>query len=187
MGQSLQEPNISIPEPQDGVWRPEHFTSLCLFKHMTALLVVVLIGASMVIGDGVLTPAISGSLLNAQGNRMGTVPEPKGIKRTTAVEAEKLKLISEGCNPKADHVEGYIELFAKPKIYFATALALWGTDFYVKVEDDVHVNIGCMKSGPVLSQKRVRCNEPEYWQFGQWNDTQKNADMAYRRLWEKCR
>ncbi|TYH24991.1 hypothetical protein ES288_A03G133900v1 [Gossypium darwinii] len=31
---------------------------------------------------------------------MGTDPEPKGIKRTTAVEAEKLKLISEGCNPK---------------------------------------------------------------------------------------
>ena len=35
------------------------------------------------------------------GNRMGTVPESKGIMRTTAVEAEKLKLISEGCNLKA--------------------------------------------------------------------------------------
>ncbi|XWS69545.1 hypothetical protein CRYUN_Cryun04dG0187800 [Craigia yunnanensis] len=34
-------------------------------------------------------------------NRMGTVPESKGIMRTTAVEAEKLKLISEGCNLKA--------------------------------------------------------------------------------------
>ncbi|KAG4158684.1 hypothetical protein ERO13_D02G133501v2 [Gossypium hirsutum] len=42
---------------------------------------------------------------------MGTVPEPKGIKRTTAVEAEKLKLISEGCNPKANeekHVSKHI-------------------------------------------------------------------------------
>ncbi|MBA0828484.1 hypothetical protein Goarm_013156 [Gossypium armourianum] len=172
---------------------------------------------------------------------MGTVPEPKGIKRTTAVEAEKLKLISEGCNPKAqneekhvskhiigevfkthhaiqtldktilnlemelaaaraaqesllagsplstvtvtvtDHVEGYLELSAEPKIYFATALALWDADFYVKVDENVHVNIetlvrhrkkhrvliGCTKSGPVLSQKGVRCNEPEYWQFGE--------------------
>ena len=32
---------------------------------------------------------------------MGTVPESKGIMLTTAVEAEKLKLISEGCNLKA--------------------------------------------------------------------------------------
>lgn len=31
---------------------------------------------------------------------------------------------------------------AKPKIYFATALALWDADFYVKVDDDVDVNIG---------------------------------------------
>ncbi|TYH84003.1 hypothetical protein ES332_D02G169000v1 [Gossypium tomentosum] len=234
-------------------------------------------------------------------DRMGTVPEPKGIKRTTAVEAEKLKLISEGCNPKANeekhvskHIIGevfkthhaiqtldktilnlemelaaaraaqesllagsplstdanrakssrkrkrdsaratwmpqgekrnkledensiivlfvighsattvgildlaieaedkkhgdflrplgwYLELSAKPKIYFATALALWDADFYVKVDENVHVKyrtlvrhrkkhrvlIGCTKSGPVLSQKGVRCNEPEYWQFGE--------------------
>lgn len=31
---------------------------------------------------------------------------------------------------------------AKTKIYFATAVALWDADFYVKVDDDVHVNIG---------------------------------------------
>ena len=41
-----------------------------------------------------------------------------------------------------DHVEGYLELSAKTKIYFATAAALWDADFYVKVDDDVHVNIG---------------------------------------------
>lgn len=41
-----------------------------------------------------------------------------------------------------DHVEGYLELSAKTKIYFATAIALWDADFYVKVDDDVHVNIG---------------------------------------------
>lgn len=33
-------------------------------------------------------------------NRMWAVPESKGITRTTAVEAEKLKLVSEGCDPK---------------------------------------------------------------------------------------
>lgn len=31
---------------------------------------------------------------------------------------------------------------AKTKVYFATAVALWDADFYVKVDDDVHVNIG---------------------------------------------
>ena len=31
---------------------------------------------------------------------------------------------------------------AKTKSYFTTAVALWDADFYVKVDDDVHVNIG---------------------------------------------
>ncbi|RYQ97695.1 hypothetical protein Ahy_B08g093768 isoform C [Arachis hypogaea] len=84
-----------------------------------------------------------------------------------------------------DHVEGYLELSAKTKTYFATAVNLWDADFYIKVDDDVHVNIatlgetlvrhrskprvyiGCMKSGPVLSQKGVRYHEPEYWKFGE--------------------
>jgi hypothetical protein len=33
--------------------------------------------------------------------RMWTVPEHKGIARTTAMEAEELKLVLEGCDPKA--------------------------------------------------------------------------------------
>jgi len=55
----------------------------------------------------------------------------------------------------------------------------------VKVDDDVHINIatlgnilskhilkprvyiGCMKSGPVLSDKDVRYYEPEHWKFGE--------------------
>lgn len=41
-----------------------------------------------------------------------------------------------------NHVEGYLELSAKTKTYFATAVSLWDADFYVKVDDDVHVNIG---------------------------------------------
>ncbi|KAG5551698.1 hypothetical protein RHGRI_009944 [Rhododendron griersonianum] len=39
------------------------------------------------------------------------------------------------------HVEGYLELSGKTKKYFATAVALWDAEFYVKVDDDVHVNI----------------------------------------------
>ncbi|XP_022142101.1 probable beta-1,3-galactosyltransferase 2 isoform X2 [Momordica charantia] len=85
---------------------------------------------------------------------------------------------------RLNHVEGYLELSAKTKTYFATAVALWDAEFYVKVDDDVHVNlatlgttlaahrmkprvyIGCMKSGPVLSQKGVKYHEPEHWIFG---------------------
>lgn len=43
-----------------------------------------------------------------------------------------------------DHVEGYLELSAKTKTYFVTAVSLWDADFYVKVDDDVHVNIGML-------------------------------------------
>ncbi|CAK9158010.1 unnamed protein product [Ilex paraguariensis] len=99
-----------------------------------------------------------------------------------AIEAEDKK---HGDILRLDHVEGYLELSAKTKTYFATAVALWDAEFYVKVDDDVHVNIatlgetlarhrrkplvyiGCMKSGPVLAQKGVRYHEPEYWKFGE--------------------
>jgi hypothetical protein len=86
---------------------------------------------------------------------------------------------------RIDHVEGYLALSGKTKTYFATAVSLWDADFYVKVDDDVHVNIatlgqilsnhalkprvyiGCMKSGPVLTEKGVRYYEPEHWKFGE--------------------
>ncbi|XP_057974638.1 beta-1,3-galactosyltransferase 7 isoform X2 [Malania oleifera] len=86
---------------------------------------------------------------------------------------------------RLDHVEGYHELSAKTKVFFSTAVAKWDAEFYVKVDDDIHVNlgmlaatlsrhqskpriyIGCMKSGPVLSQKNVKYHEPEYWKFGE--------------------
>lgn len=45
-----------------------------------------------------------------------------------------------------DHVEGYHKLTAKTKKFFTTALALYDADFYVKVDDDVHINLGlCAK------------------------------------------
>uniref|UniRef100_A0A7N0TQL8 Hexosyltransferase n=1 Tax=Kalanchoe fedtschenkoi TaxID=63787 RepID=A0A7N0TQL8_KALFE len=86
---------------------------------------------------------------------------------------------------RLDHVEGYHELSAKTKTYLATAVTLWDAEFYVKVDDDVHVNlgtlgsmlvnyrskprvyIGCMKSGPVLSRKQYKYYEPEFWKFGE--------------------
>ncbi|KAK9271421.1 hypothetical protein L1049_027011 [Liquidambar formosana] len=86
---------------------------------------------------------------------------------------------------RLEHVEGYHELSAKTKIFFSTAVAKWDADFYIKVDDDVHVNlgmlaatlarhrskprvyIGCMKSGPVLAQKTVKYHEPESWKFGE--------------------
>ncbi|KAL3499116.1 hypothetical protein ACH5RR_041848 [Cinchona calisaya] len=86
---------------------------------------------------------------------------------------------------RLNHVEGYHELSSKTQIYFSTAVTKWDADFYIKVDDDVHVNlgmvgsslarhrskpriyIGCMKSGPVLAQKGVKYHEPEYWKFGE--------------------
>ncbi|KAL9437528.1 hypothetical protein AB3S75_023402 [Citrus x aurantiifolia] len=86
---------------------------------------------------------------------------------------------------RLNHVEGYHQLSTKTRLYFSTAISIWDADFYVKVDDDVHVNlgmlvnslanhkskpriyIGCMKSGPVLSQKGVKYHEPEYWKFGE--------------------
>ncbi|XP_020577553.1 probable beta-1,3-galactosyltransferase 2 isoform X2 [Phalaenopsis equestris] len=85
-----------------------------------------------------------------------------------AIEAEDMK---HGDFLRLDHVEGYLELSAKTKAYFVTAVSMWDAEFYVKVDDDIHVNIatlgstlarlrskprvyiGCMKSGPVLAQK----------------------------------
>lgn len=39
-----------------------------------------------------------------------------------------------------------MELSAKTKTFFTTAVALWDAEFYVKVDDDVHVNLGKHKS-----------------------------------------
>lgn len=39
-------------------------------------------------------------------------------------------------------MEAYLQLSAKTKTYFSTAVSLWDADFYVKVDDDVHVNLG---------------------------------------------
>ncbi|ONK80025.1 uncharacterized protein A4U43_C01F12980 [Asparagus officinalis] len=86
---------------------------------------------------------------------------------------------------RLNHIEGYHELSLKTRIYFSLAVAKWDADFYIKVDDDVHVNlatigsilarhrskprvyIGCMKSGQVLAKQGVKYHEPEYWKFGE--------------------
>lgn len=49
-----------------------------------------------------------------------------------------------------EHVEGYHELSAKTKVFFSTAVAIWDADFYVKVDDDVHVNLGAYLDCPIF-------------------------------------
>ncbi|XP_065861656.1 probable beta-1,3-galactosyltransferase 8 [Euphorbia lathyris] len=86
---------------------------------------------------------------------------------------------------RLEHVEGYHELSTKTRLYFSTAVKTWDAEFFIKIDDDVHLNlgmlmstlskyrskpriyIGCMKSGPVLSQKGLKYHEPEYWKFGE--------------------
>ncbi|GFP90615.1 beta-1 3-galactosyltransferase 7 [Phtheirospermum japonicum] len=45
---------------------------------------------------------------------------------------------------RLEHVEGYHELSAKTKSFFSIAVERWDADFYVKVDDDVHVNLGTL-------------------------------------------
>ncbi|CAN1326723.1 Probable beta-1,3-galactosyltransferase 2 [Linum perenne] len=63
---------------------------------------------------------------------------------------------------RLDHVEGYLELSAKTKTYFSTAVALWDADFYVKVDDDVHVNLG--KQDSLIHS--FSHSSSEQWKFG---------------------
>jgi len=83
-----------------------------------------------------------------------------------------------------NHVESSEELPKKPKLYFSNAADTWDADFYVKVQDNVFVNIdklgamlathwdkprayiGCMKSGEVFSNPSHKWYEPESWKFG---------------------
>ncbi|KAG0621897.1 hypothetical protein M758_3G056900 [Ceratodon purpureus] len=83
-----------------------------------------------------------------------------------------------------DHVESDDSLSLKSKSYFSTAVKQWDSDFYVKVDDDIFVNIdmlgttlakyrdtprvylGCLKSGEVVSDSSSQWYEPEWWKFG---------------------
>ncbi|KAH7422245.1 hypothetical protein KP509_13G098900 [Ceratopteris richardii] len=82
------------------------------------------------------------------------------------------------------HVEMSEEYANKAKHFFSAAVEGWDADFYVKVDDDVYINIdelskllrdylekprayiGCMKSGEVVSEEGQRWYEKEWWKFG---------------------
>uniref|UniRef100_A0A2N9IEC7 Hexosyltransferase n=1 Tax=Fagus sylvatica TaxID=28930 RepID=A0A2N9IEC7_FAGSY len=92
---------------------------------------------------------------------------------------------------RLNHIEGYHELSSKTQVYFSTAVAKWDADFYIKVDDDVHINLGMV--GSTLARHRskprllaiiiygshssdlplatncrgVKYHEPEYWKFGE--------------------
>ncbi|XP_071919155.1 hydroxyproline O-galactosyltransferase HPGT1-like isoform X2 [Coffea arabica] len=83
-----------------------------------------------------------------------------------------------------DHLEAPKESSKKAKLFFAHAVENWNAEFYVKVNDDIYINIdalgaalashldksrvyiGCMKSGEVFSQPSQKWYEPEWWKFG---------------------
>ncbi|XP_068637177.1 hydroxyproline O-galactosyltransferase HPGT3-like isoform X2 [Aristolochia californica] len=82
------------------------------------------------------------------------------------------------------HEEASEELPKKAKFFFSTAFDTWDAEFYVKVDDDVkldldglieileshrsksNVYMGCMKSGDVISEEEKLWYEPEWWKFG---------------------
>lgn len=81
-------------------------------------------------------------------------------------------------------VEATEENPKKTKLFFTYAVENWNAEFYVKVNDDVFVNIdalgailsthldkprayiGCMKSGEVFSEMNHKWYEPDWWKFG---------------------
>uniref|UniRef100_A0A7N0U8Q1 Hexosyltransferase n=1 Tax=Kalanchoe fedtschenkoi TaxID=63787 RepID=A0A7N0U8Q1_KALFE len=82
------------------------------------------------------------------------------------------------------HEEAQEELPKKAKFFFSTAVQNWDAEFYIKVDDNVNLNldgliallesrrgqdsayIGCMKSGDVVSEENKPWYEPDWWKFG---------------------
>ncbi|KAK9817855.1 hypothetical protein WJX72_003172 [[Myrmecia] bisecta] len=95
---------------------------------------------------------------------------------------EEMKL--HGDIMRLDMVDTYADLTQKTLKLFAVMPQKIDADFYFKIDDDVAVNIdalhdylqarrtqgnlylGCMKSGQVLTDRRYKWFEPEYWRFG---------------------
>ncbi|KAG9450262.1 hypothetical protein H6P81_010227 [Aristolochia fimbriata] len=82
------------------------------------------------------------------------------------------------------HEEASEELPKKAKFFFSTAFDAWDAEFYVKVDENVkldldglieilesqrgkpNVYMGCMKSGDVISEEGKLWYEPDWWKFG---------------------
>lgn len=82
------------------------------------------------------------------------------------------------------HEEAAEELPKKAKFFFSEAVDKWDADFYVKVDDNINLNLdglieilerhngqlgvymGCMKSGEVVNEVGRQWYEPDWWKFG---------------------
>lgn len=82
------------------------------------------------------------------------------------------------------HEEAEEELAKKAKFFFTTAAQNWDAEFYVKVDDNINLDldgliallkkrrgqesayIGCMKSGEVVTEEGKQWYEPDWWKFG---------------------
>ncbi|CAO2825852.1 unnamed protein product [Amaranthus hypochondriacus] len=82
------------------------------------------------------------------------------------------------------HEEAQEELPKKAKFFFSTAVQNWDAEFYVKVDDNIDLDldgligllesrrgqesayIGCMKSGEVITEEGKQWYEPDWWKFG---------------------
>ncbi|KAK1549330.1 hypothetical protein Q3G72_000286 [Acer saccharum] len=82
------------------------------------------------------------------------------------------------------HEEAQEELPKKAKFFFSTAVQIWDAEFYVKVDDNIDLDlealiglldrsrgqdgayIGCMKSGDVVVEEGKPWYEPDWWKFG---------------------
>ncbi|XP_038886517.1 hydroxyproline O-galactosyltransferase HPGT3-like [Benincasa hispida] len=82
------------------------------------------------------------------------------------------------------HEEADEELPKKAKFFFSTAVQNWDAEFYVKVDDNIDLDlegliglfehrrgqdgtyVGCMKSGDVIAEEGKQWYEPEWWKFG---------------------
>lgn len=51
---------------------------------------------------------------------------------------------------RLNHIEAYHHLSTKTRLYFSTAVSMWDAHFYVKVDDDVHLNLGISPLFPLL-------------------------------------
>ncbi|KAM6588726.1 hypothetical protein CsatA_011331 [Cannabis sativa] len=92
-----------------------------------------------------------------------------------------------------DQVESPEERPRKIKSFLIHAVQKWNAKFFVKVNDDVFVNIdaleailnthldkqdtyiGCMKSGHVLTEPANKWYEPDWWKFGDANSYFRHA------------
>lgn len=61
-----------------------------------------------------------------------------------SMRSEEIVVVYNSDSLLQNHIEGYHELSSKTQIYFSTAVAKWDADFYIKVDDDVHVNLGLL-------------------------------------------